>query len=116
MQFCYLERLVGHIDTTDDSTFQGQRLGKNAAAATDIEYFLVAQTVAAGFDIVGSKRIDIVEGFKLAFGIPPATGKRLKFFNFAGIDIEIAHAVLLTLSAQDCALLMISSVLRFVSW
>jgi hypothetical protein len=38
-------------------------------------------------DVAESARIDVVKGFEVAIGIPPAVSEVIKFFNFFRIDV-----------------------------
>ena len=54
MQFRDAQRFFRKVDAGDAGALRSHRFGENAAAATDIEYVLVAQSAAALVDVVAA--------------------------------------------------------------
>ena len=88
-----LERLVGKIDSGDARSARSHAFGKNAAAAAHVEH---APAVERGMrvDPIDAQRIDVVQRFEFAVGIPPAVRELAEFLDLGRIDVD-AHGLLL---------------------
>ena len=71
MQFRDRQRRFTHIDTGHTGAKCGHALCQYAATTTDVEYG-TAFELHAFIDPLKTQRIDIVQGFELALGVPPA--------------------------------------------
>jgi len=96
MQLRHAQRLGGEVDTRNTRTAARHGLGQNAATAAHVQHLLARQ----GGDAVDprqAQRIDLMQGAKLALGIPPAVGQLGEFFQLGWVGIDgSAHACIVT--------------------
>ena len=80
------QRAFGHIDSGHRGPGLCERLGQNAAAASDVDH-----PGAVQIDVlpnpVEPQWIDLVQGTEFAFRVPPAGGESVEFGDLGGIDI-----------------------------
>src|SRR5476651_182411 len=75
-----------HVDTHHRGAALGHGFAENPAAATHIQH-LLAGHVDALVNPVDPQRVDVVQGFELAFAVPPAMGEGFEFGDFSVVDV-----------------------------
>src|SRR5690606_31257961 len=80
------ERLFREIDAGHVSTDRRHAFGQNAAAAADVQHLLAGQCGLA-VDPAQAQRVDLVQGFELGGGVPPAVGEVAELLQFCGIGV-----------------------------
>src|SRR5450830_919786 len=86
MQLGHGQRRFTHVDAHHGGAALGHGFAKNAAAATDVQHLLAGQ-VDALVNPVDPQRVDVVQGFELAFAVPPAVGQGFEFGDFGVVDV-----------------------------
>lgn len=81
------ERLLREIDSRDFGPADRHTLGKQAAAAANIEDALARQADGSVYP-VEAQWIDVVQRLELAVRIPPAMGEVAELFEFGWIGVE----------------------------
>ena len=71
MQFRHRQRGFTHIDAGRPGAKCGHALCQYAATTTDVEHGAAIE-LCTFIDPLKTQRIDIVQGFELALGVPPA--------------------------------------------
>ncbi len=94
----HLERLGSEVDAEHVGTTARHRVGKDAAAAADVEDALALQRREA-IDPVEAQRIDLMQRPEVALGIPPAVGEVAELGELARVGIG-GHEPMLPTSKQ----------------
>jgi hypothetical protein len=84
----HLERLGSEVDAEHVGTAARHRVGKDAAAAADIEDALALQRREA-VDPVEAQRVDLMQRPEIAFRVPPAVGELAEFGELARVGIRV---------------------------
>ena len=93
MQLGHFQGLGGQVDAQHLRPFAGHGIGQNASTAAHVDYPLSCQ-VDQAMDPLQTQRIDLVQGAKFAFRVPPAMGQIGKLGQFGRIDVGVAHAAI----------------------
>ena len=88
VQTRYPEWLFCHIDPGNNRAPGRHGLGQNPTTAADIHH-VSAMQLCALTDEIETQRVDLVQGPKIAFGVPPARCQRIELVDFRRIDILI---------------------------
>ncbi len=86
MQPCDRERLGREVDARYPGAASGHALGEQAAAAADIQHPAAGES-RAGVDVIEAGGIEVVQGAKLPFGVPPARRRRVEFRDLRRVEI-----------------------------
>ena len=98
MELGDFERFGRQIGTQCMGAASGHGVGQDATATSDVDDFFTLQRYQA-FYPVQTQRVDLVQGTKLALGVPPAVGEFREFGQLGGVDV-----VLCGLHKVDCRL------------
>ena len=86
MQSCHCQRGFAHVDAHHGGAALSHRLAQNSAATPHVQHFFASQLHAL-VNPVDTQRVNVVQWFELAFAVPPAIGKRLKFGDLGVVDV-----------------------------
>ena len=86
MQLGHFEGFGGQVDAQNLRAFARHGIGQNTTTAAHIQHFLPRQGGQA-IDPRQAQGVDLVQGAKFAFRVPPTVRQVRELGQFSGVDI-----------------------------